>query len=291
MSRARTLSPRRRAGRQPREAALFRLEGKTALVSGACGFLGRALVQGLLDAGARVIMMSRAQTVEEERRRYAERVGLDRITACRVDFYDRPALQAALRRLAADETVDVLVNNAYDMGPRTGFNVPAGCLEDATFSEWSAAFESMHWSVATTQILGGRMARRGRGSIINIASMYGLVAPHPALYEGTAYLNPVTYSASKAALIAFTRYVAACWGSRGVRCNAIAPGPFPNTTQPSANAVQRKDPFLDRVAARTLLGRVGRREELVGPLVFLASEASSYVTGHTLVVDGGWTVT
>jgi gluconate 5-dehydrogenase len=133
------------------------------------------------------------------------------------------------------------------------------------------------------------MKQRGKGSIVNIASMYALVAPSPGLYEGTSFINPPAYSVAKAGMLALTRYVASFWGPDGVRCNALVPGPFSNTTGDGPNAVDPADEFLGRVASKTCLGRVGAPEELVGALVFLASEASSFMTGQTLVVDGGWT--
>jgi len=129
-----------------------------------------------------------------------------------------------------------------------------------------------------------------QGSIINIATMYAQVAPSPQLYEDTTALNPPAYSASKAALVAFTRYVASFWGSDGIRANAILPGPFSNTEEIGPNTVQDPE-FLSRLQQRTCLRRVGRADELAGALLFLSSDASSFVTGHALVVDGGWTTT
>ena len=133
------------------------------------------------------------------------------------------------------------------------------------------------------------MKRQGRGSIINVATMYAIVAPDPHLYEGTRFLNPPGYSAAKAGMLAFTRYVASFWGSSGVRANAILPGAFSNTEEASGNSVDPDDPFILRLSERTCVGRPGRPQELAGALLFLASDASSYVTGHALVVDGGWT--
>jgi len=119
--------------------------------------------------------------------------------------------------------------------------------------------------------------------------MYAVVAPRPTLYEGTTFLNPPAYSASKAAMIAFTRYVASFWGRYGIRANAILPGPFSNTEDAGPNSVQVGDPFIEKLKANTCLGRIGRAGELAGALLFLASDASSYVTGQSIVVDGGWT--
>lgn len=262
-------------------------------MTGACGFFGRTFTRGLLDAGARVVLMSRSDAIHGHARQYARRFGRHAVARHQVDFYDRGALEAALRRVREEERVDILLNNAYDMSPRTGFNSRQGRLEAAPFDQWQRAFESgIYWAVRATQVLGEPMARRRGGSIINVASMYGLVSPNPALYEGARFLNPPTYSVMKSGLLAFTRYVAAFWGGHGVRCNALVPGPFSNTEDAAAgNAVRKDDPFLTRVAARTLLGRVGRPRELLGALLFLASDASSYMTGQMVVVDGGWTVT
>jgi NAD(P)-dependent dehydrogenase (short-subunit alcohol dehydrogenase family) len=121
--------------------------------------------------------------------------------------------------------------------------------------------------------------------------MYAQVAPSPQLYEGTESLNPPGYSAAKAGLLAFTRYTASFWGSYGIRANAILPGPFSNTEDDGPNSVKANDPFLERLQNKTCLRRIGQPKELVGSLLYLASGASSYVTGQALVVDGGWTTT
>jgi gluconate 5-dehydrogenase len=120
--------------------------------------------------------------------------------------------------------------------------------------------------------------------------MYALVAPSPQLYEGTNFLNPPAYSASKAAMLAFTRYIASFWGTHGIRANAILPGPFSNIEDRGPNSVRDDDFFIDRLKARTCLGRIGKPAELAGCLLFLASDASSYMTGQALAVDGGWTI-
>ena len=280
---------RRKPGvRTAKQPDRFRLDGRTVVLTGAAGFLGSALVRGLLEAGARVMLVSRSADLPETARRHADAYGASRVLWRQVDFSDAAALARAAREIAR-EPVDVLINNAQDMSVASGFNAPAGRLERVGAAEWATAFHGVEWAALMTQAVGAGMKRRRRGSIINIASMYGIVSPHPALYEGTALLNPVTYGPAKAALIALTRYVAAFWGQDGVRCNAVAPGPFPRSGPTSPDPAVAE--FLARVAARTLLGRVGLAEELVGPVLFLASDASSFVTGHTLVVDGGWTVT
>jgi NAD(P)-dependent dehydrogenase (short-subunit alcohol dehydrogenase family) len=139
-----------------------------------------------------------------------------------------------------------------------------------------------------TQVIGEHMKERKTGSIINISSMYGIVSPSPHLYEGTTSFNPASYGAAKAALVHLTKYTATWLGEHGVRCNAIAPGAFPNLD----SATNAPDPkILERLNRSTVLGRTGHSSELQGVLVFLASEASSYVTGETISVDGGWIAT
>ena len=140
-------------------------------------------------------------------------------------------------------------------------------------------------AVLCSQVIGSAMARRGRGSIINIASIYGVVGPDPRIYKGSRHLGrsintPAVYSASKAAVIGLTRYLATYWGGRGVRVNVITPGGVESG---------QNDSFVNRYSERVPLARMAKATELQGAVVYLASEASSYVTGQNLLVDGGWT--
>jgi gluconate 5-dehydrogenase len=262
------------------------------VLTGASGFLGRTFALALLANGARVVALGRSDRMQSEAKIWEKQFGKDRITAHRVDMYDVAALDEICKRIAADEkAVDVLVNNAHELGSATGFNVAEGSLENATFDHWNRNLHGgVYWAVQTTQALGMKLKEHGRGSIINIATMYASVAPRPELYAGTNSLNPPGYSAAKAALVAFTRYTASFWGREGVRANCISPGPFSNTEDLGAeNSVAEDSAFVQRLKAYTVLNRIGRPIELCGALVFLASEASSYVTGQNLAVDGGWT--
>jgi NAD(P)-dependent dehydrogenase (short-subunit alcohol dehydrogenase family) len=272
--------------------ALFSLEGRTAVLTGASGFLGRTMARTLLMNGARIVMLGRSDRVGRLRDEWGAEFGRDKIAAHQVDMYDFAALRDSFAQIAEEETsVDVLVNNAHELGPATGFNVPGDALEHATMDHWIRNFTGgVAWPALAVQTIGVRMRERGRGSIINVATMYAAVAPSPQLYEGTTSMNPPAYSAAKSAMMAFTRYVASFWGPHGVRANAILPGPFSNTEETGPNAVKNPE-FLKRLERRTCLGRVGKPHELSGALLFLASDASSYVTGQGLVVDGGWTVT
>jgi len=270
---------------------LFSLTGKTAVLTGASGFLGRTFAVALLANGARVVALGRSQRLKKEAESWSAQFGSDRIAVHQIDMYNTAGLNTLLDSIAAEEkSIDILVNNAHELGAATGFNVPEGSLETSTFDQWQRNLQGgVYWAVQTTQRLGIKMKAQQRGSIINIATMYATVAPRPQLYEGTASLNPPGYSASKAALAAFTRYTASYWGASNVRANCISPGPFSNTEDATENAVAEDSPFVQRLKGYTVLNRIGRPVELCGALLFLASDASTYVTGQNLIVDGGWT--
>jgi NAD(P)-dependent dehydrogenase (short-subunit alcohol dehydrogenase family) len=273
-------------------SSLFNLRGKTAVLTGASGFLGRTFALTLLANGVRVIAFGRSARLESEAKSWADKFGAGMISAHRIDMYDVAAVDDLCKRIASNEkSIDILINNAHELGSQTGFNVAEGSLENASFDHWQRNLHAgVYWAVQTTQILGGRLKETKRGSIINIATMYASVAPRPELYAGTSSLNPPGYSASKAALVAFTRYTASFWGRDGIRANCISPGAFSNTEDAAAeNAVREDSPFVQRLKGYTLFNRIGRPSELCGALVFLASDASSYVTGQNLIVDGGWT--
>jgi len=273
-------------------AHLFSLKDKTALLTGSTGYLGRTMARALLANGARVLALGRSARLHELERQWRDEFGADRAAAFQIDMYDLPALGKLLDTIVASEkSVDILVNNAHELGAATGFNIAGGSLENASIEQWQRNLTGgVFWPQLAIQKVGAAMKKHGRGSIINISTMYAVVAPSPALYEGTDFINPPGYSAAKAALLALTRYTASFWGRHGIRCNAILPGPFSNVDDTGQNSVKQNDFFLDRLKARTCLGRIGHPDELVGPLLFLASDASSYVTGHALMVEGGWTI-
>jgi NAD(P)-dependent dehydrogenase (short-subunit alcohol dehydrogenase family) len=275
-----------------KSSELFSVAGKTVVLTGASGFLGRTFVRTLLANGARVVALGRSERLMREAEGWSGEFGSENISVHQVDMYDVPALSQILDRIVDREhSIDVLVNNAHELGPGTGFNVAEGSLEAASLDAWLRNLTGgVYWAALCTQKFGAKMKQQRAGSIINISTMYALVAPRPQLYQGTEFGNPPGYSAAKAGLLSFTRYVASFWGLHGIRANAILPGPFSNTEDiGGANAVQQNSTFLERLKGFTCMGRIGKPHELAGALLFLASDASSFMTGQAIVIDGGWT--
>lgn len=271
---------------------IFNIKDKTVLITGATGFFGQYISQGFLDVGAKVIMLGRSDKIKGQLKKFRQKYGSQKVFAFQIDFYKRKKFELLLKKITKDFNIDVLINNADDLSSKTGFNTQKGRLENLKFTHWQMAFEAgIYWAVLTTQIIGKQFREKSKGVIINVSSVYGVVSPNPKLYEGKKFFNPATYGARKAATIALTRYTASFWGIEGIRCNAIAPGPFSNTESKTENSVKKNDPFLERLRDRTLLHKLGHPNDLRGLLIYLACDASSYVTGQTISIDGGWTIT
>jgi len=259
--------------------SLFDLNGRVALVTGAAGYLGRALVTALAEAGATVWLTGRNAERLTDFAGAMTGKGLD-ARPLPFDVTDPAAVATALRTVEAESgRLDVLVNNAHH--PRSGSFTTA---ERADFTEAAElALGAAHGLMVAALPLLERAAADGSPSVINIASMYGMVSPDPHAYASPEMQNPPYYGAAKAGLLQLTRHAATHLAGNGVRVNAISPGPFPSAAPPS-------DPTLiDRLAAKVPLGRVGRPEELATAVLFLASPASTFVTGVNIPVDGGWT--
>jgi len=259
---------------------LFRLDGRTVFISGAAGHLGQAMVRGFLASGARVILNGRqAPRLDALRARLRqEQFDPDAIAICAFDMRDEAAFARCVSQLPR---LDVLVNNAITMEPGTIETSSPDQFAMAYDSGVRAAFSAMR--LAEPALLEAANAA-GHASVINIASMYASVSPDPSIYGATGLNSPPAYGPAKAALVQLTRYMACHWGAKGIRINAIAPGPFPR-----AEFQSEHPDFTARLSAKTPLGRVGAPSEIAGAAVFLGSDASSYVTGAVLNVDGGWT--
>ncbi|MCP5433326.1 MAG: SDR family oxidoreductase [Alphaproteobacteria bacterium] len=268
-------------GQDSPSAALFSLRGRTAFVTGAAGHLGSATARAFVEAGARVILHGRRAAPLQ---RFAEELGSAGHAselAC-FDVRDYAAMRMFFaEEAAAGRRLDILVHNAYTGRPTPWRGAHEEDFETAFQSGPTAAFEL----VKAAEPLLARAARAtGQASVIFISSMYGHVSPDPRLYGDSGLDSPPHYGAAKGALLQLTRYLACHLAPQGIRVNAVSPGPFPKAE------IQTRDPaFLKRLEEKVPMGRVGRAGEIAGPLLFLASEASSYVTGVNLAVDGGWT--
>ncbi len=253
---------------------MFRLDGKTAFISAARGHLGQAMTRALAGAGAHVIVNGRDGAALDA---YVETLRGEGFSAEAAAF-DVLDIAALTTFLASCPRLDVLVNNAVAMQVKSFDALTAEDFARTYQSSVTAAFEAAR---AALPALKAAVAASGDASIINIASMYGTVAPDARLYADAAQQSPFHYGAAKAGLVQLTRHLAAEFGPHKIRVNALAPGPFPAAIADPA--------FGARLAAKTMLGRLGKPDEIGGPLLFLASPCSSYVTGSTLAVDGGWT--
>jgi gluconate 5-dehydrogenase len=255
---------------------LFSLKGKVAVVTGGCGWLGQAMTEALSDAGATVYVAGRSFD------KYAQIYGLDNpIKFVPIDIMSSESIGNAFQKVIAQEgNIDILVNNAAHV--EGGGKIP----ENITDEEWTGCQEGVMGSVfkCIREIIP-YMSNKG-GSIINIASMYGIVSPNLSMYDGVCspFLNPVDYGAGKAGVIQMTKYFGTYLINRGIRVNAIAPGTFPSPR------VQQNEEFVKRLSEKNPAKRIGIPADMKGTILYLASEASSYVVGQTIQVDGGWTI-
>ena len=260
----------------------FMLQGKVALVTGGAGILGRGFVKGLAEAGAQVaIVAMQAAVVDALAREIGPQAAGFVCDVANPDSVEQ-CVAAVLARFGG---IDILHNNAATKtADARKFFTP---FEDYPLETWREVMSvNIDGMFLMAKTVGRDMVRRGKGgSVIQTASIYGLVGPDPRIYEGSDYLGgaintPAVYAASKAAVVGLTKWLATHWGPAGIRVNCLVPGGVSS----GQNSV-----FSDKYAAKVPLGRMARADEMVPALLYLASDASSYVTGHVLAVDGGWT--
>ena len=261
---------------------MFSLEGRVILLSGAAGWLGSAMSAGIAGAGAQLVMCGRRKEALEECRSRLAEPGRSRAHVVSADITRKDDVAGVQREIEQRFGVlHGLVNNAYAGR--------VGTLETIEAADFEAACQynliSPFMLVKTLRDLLENGARQtgSASSVVNVASMYGLVSPDPTVYGSSGKNNPVHYGATKGGLIQLTRYLACHLGAT-IRVNSVTPGPFPDTeVDPGIPA------FYDKLAAKVPLQRVGSPHEVAGPVVFLLSAAASYVNGANLAVDGGWT--
>ena len=258
---------------------LFDLDGMGIGLTGGAGYLGRAMALGLADAGATVVTCdlneSSLKALDAE---VAKRERRGRVITLAVDICNEDMRREFLDRIETETgAIAGWINNAYSGA--------TGLLQNATREQIeTSVVNGLARVIEITRDVANRMIPRKAGAIVNLGSMYGMVSPQPDAYVNhQAFHNPPAYGAAKAGVLQYTKYAACHLGEHGIRVNAVSPGPFPS------ERVRSEEGFENQLANRVPLGRVGRPDELVGAMVFLLSSASSYITGHNLFVDGGWT--
>jgi NAD(P)-dependent dehydrogenase (short-subunit alcohol dehydrogenase family) len=263
---------------------LFSLKNKTAIVTGALGLLGKKHCEALAEAGANVVVADINESAAVD---FAASLG-SKHCGFKVDVTSEASLKAARDKIIERYgSIDILVNNAAinDMFENPGLAKDLSAFENYPLDAFKKSLDVNVTGVfLASQVFGSVMAVQGSGSIINIASTYGVVGPDQSIYrdacgEQTFYKSAV-YPVTKGAVVNFTRFLAAYWGNKGVRVNTLSPGGVENG---------QDEFFIQNYSSKTLLGRMARPADYQGALVFLASDASAYMTGANLIVDGGWT--
>jgi NAD(P)-dependent dehydrogenase (short-subunit alcohol dehydrogenase family) len=260
---------------------LFRLKDAVAIVTGGAGKLGGQMADALAEAGAHVVVASRdldkcRAKAEALSGSHTEALGVA-VDVTEEDSVHR-MVDAVLERF---DRIDVLVNNAYSAKVTSFEQMKAEEFESATRGALTSTF-------LCSQAVAPAMRARKSGSIVNIASIYGLLSPDHRIYGRSGLDNPCNYGPAKAGVLQFTRWLAAYLAPDGIRVNAITPGGFYNPQL--SERLDYEDVFVANYRHKTPLGRMGNETDLKGAVVFLASAASEYVTGQNIVVDGGWTI-
>jgi NAD(P)-dependent dehydrogenase (short-subunit alcohol dehydrogenase family) len=266
---------------------LFSVQDMVVVVTGGLGQLGRQFTLTLADRGAKVAVFDVLVNEQRMMARFGERCADDRLMFVPVDVSRRASIEMGLSRVVERWGVPhALINNAALDSPPNASAEENGPFESYPEASWDRVMEvNVKGVFLCCQVVGGHMAEAGRGSIVNISSIYGLVSPDQRIYEyrrkgGATFFKPVAYSASKSALLNLTRYLATYWAGRNVRVNTLTfAGVFS----------EQSEEFLKGYCAKVPMGRMAREDEYNGAVIFLVSDASSYMTGADMVMDGGWT--
>lgn len=252
---------------------VFSLSDKVIAITGGYGHLGRSISEGLRDAGGQVIVLGKNK--DKYDKAFDDKVNIH-FTYC--DISNTTSIKKALQDIYWQfGKIDVLINNACYL--------KGGEIDNMNDDSWNETIDGVLSSVhrCIREVLP-YMRKIGAGRIINVASMYGIVAPDFKVYEDfPKFINPPHYGAAKAGVIQLTKYFASLLGRENILVNCVSPGPFPNVK--TQNSLE----FMKKLSNKTLIGRIGQPHELQGVFTFLSSQASSYITGQNISVDGGWT--
>ena len=257
--------------------ARFDLTGKVALVAGGGGYLGKPICRALAEHGAKVIIADVNKESAEKVCSLLSNKGLS-AEAIEFDIGNEKSVKDTVNSLVSRQgSLDIAVNlTTYSTGKP---------MEQMGMADWEKGLRvSLSGAFMLSREAGRVMVAQGCGSIIQFSSMYGKVSPDPRIYAPNCNVNPIDYGAAKAGILQMVRYQAVMLASSGVRVNAIVPGTFPNPAGQGGDAE-----FVRKLSDKVPMARVGDAEDIVGAVVFLASDAASYITGTEIVVDGGWT--
>ena len=260
---------------EPTVQELFDLSGRVALVTGGTGHLGSAMSRALAEAGASVIVTSRDSAKAEAAAAQLPRANQERHWGIRMDHMQVDELPQQFKQaVQLASQVDILVNNGHEAQPNDWTTITA--------EQFTRQLANATGYFELSRLVRDHAVRRSApATIVLLGSMYGVVASYPDAYQGICPASPVAYHALKGGIVHMARHLSAYWATDRVRVNCLSPGPFPSAKAPTA--------MVERLCTKLPMQRMGAPHELKGAIVFLASDASSYVTGQNLIVDGGWT--
>lgn len=259
-----------------RDIEMFRLDGRQAIITGGAGMLGFEFAKTLSAAGANVILVDIKDTCVEKAAQLRKEYGTKAI-GIPTDVSNKKSVQNMVNQVLREfNTIDILINNAACQPE--GFSDP---IEKYSLKVWNKVFSvNITGMFICAQIVGKQMIKQRKGVIVNISSIYGIVSPDPKVYENWEYKSPLSYSTTKSAVLNFTRHLATFWADKGIRVNTLTLG--------GVFAGQNPD-FVKKYCEKTPLNRMAEKDDYNGAILFLVSDASAYMTGSNLIVDGGWT--
>jgi len=258
---------------------IFDLTDKVVIITGSSGMLGTQYAYGLSECGANVILadidISKSKITEKQ---IKKKFSTDPMSI-KLDLTNKESILSMTSLILKKYSkIDVLINNAAYQG---NSKIRSSGFENLELETWNQAIDvNLTGVFLCCQSIGKQMVKQKSGNIINIASTYGLVGPDQRIYGKSGQNSAIFYAATKSAILNLTRYLATYWEGKGIRVNTFSPGGVENNQDPN---------FIKRYSKKTPLGRMAKKDEYVGSMIFLASDASSYMTGSNLIVDGGWT--
>ena len=265
---------------------LFDLEGRNIVITGASGLLGSQYANTLSSAGANIILLDINTTKNEKLKSSLVKKYKNKISAYTLDISDQTEVNKISKKIMKDfKKIDGLINNAAytSKGAKEKSDNAFGSFENFPIDIWQKSLDiNLSGVFFCSQAFGKIMAKQGKGVIVNIASTYGLVGADQRIYGKSGLNLPISYAATKGAIVNFTRYLAAYWHGKNIRVNTLSPGGVMDKTY-------QEKTFIKKYSEKTILGRMANKDEYNGAMLFLISDASSYMTGANLVVDGGWT--